>query len=501
MSFAAVQSRAVVGVVTSPVRIEVHLSRGLPGFTMVGLPEKAVKESKDRVRSALLNAGFEFPTKRIVVNLSPADLPKSGSQFDLPMALGILMASGQLSPTTLSGYECLGELTLDGKLRPIPGVLPMALAAQRMEHALIVPQDNVSEACLIRSLRVYGASDLLSICQHLQGVIPLLPCKDQQTPHPLNNYPDMQEVKGQAQARRVLEIAASGGHSVLFIGPPGAGKSMLASRLPGLLSPMSEREAEQAAVIYSVSHQGFQTSQWLQRPFRSPHHTASSAALVGGGNPPRPGEISLAHQGVLFLDELPEFQRSVLEALRQPLEAGFVTIARASRCVEFPAQFQLVMAMNPCPCGYASDEQIRCECSLEQIRRYQAKLSGPLLDRLDMHIDVPRLQPKDLLCAAEQLPESSSLIRQRVMTVQARQIDRNQVLNARMSAEQIAKSCLMSYGIQALLERAMKQQCLSGRALNRLLRVARTIADMAGVDAITESHVLEALSYRGVSRV
>lgn len=499
MTFAAVQSRTIVGVNTSPVRIEVHLSRGLPSFTMVGLPEKAVKESKDRVRSALLNAGFEFPTKRIVVNLSPADLPKEGGRFDLPIALGILIASGQLAQELMLGYESMGELTLDGKLLAVPGILPIALAVQKTDCALLVPKDNVSEASLVQSLEVFGAGTLLAICHHLQGVASISPSSIQPVVCKSNHYLDMKAVKGQEQARRVLEIAASGGHSLLLRGPPGAGKSMLASRLPGLLSPMTEKEAEQTAAIYSISQYGFQWDQWLQRPFRAPHHTASCAALVGGGNPPRPGEISLAHHGVLFLDELPEFQRPALEALREPLEVGSVSIARASRCVEFPAQFQLVVAMNPCPCGYASDEQVICQCSVEQIRRYQMKLSGPLMDRLDLHMDVPRLQPKDLLGHIEEEAESSEVIRERVIEAQMRQLHRNNNLNARMNEEQLSSSCRMNDAVKTILEQAMQLQRFSGRAINRLLSVARTIADMSGVDAIGETHVLEALSYRAIS--
>ncbi|MBV54007.1 MAG: hypothetical protein CL816_08140 [Coxiellaceae bacterium] len=501
MTFAAVQSRTIVGVSTSPVRIEVHLSRGLPSFTMVGLPEKAVKESKDRVRSALLNAGFEFPTKRIVVNLSPADLPKEGSRFDVPMALGILIASGQLHQDSVKDYECMGELTLDGQLLSVPGILPIALAVQKSRAALLVPQDNVAEASVIQSIRVFGAATLLSVCQHLKGIVPIPPNNMRSRHSTVDRYLDMKDVKGQAQGRRALEIAACGGHSLLLRGPPGAGKSMLASRLPGLLSPMTVEQAEQTAAIYSVSQNGFHSHQWLRRPFRAPHHTASCVALVGGGNPPRPGEISLAHHGVLFLDELPEFHRTALEALREPLENGFVSIARSSRCVKFPAQFQLVVAMNPCPCGYASDEYIACQCNIEGIRRYQMKLSGPLLDRLDIHIEIPRLQPQDWFGDHTHHQESSDTIRQRIMEAQLRQLERNKVLNARMTSHQLSACCAINPSTQRLLERAMTLQHFSGRTLHRLLSIARTIADLSGLDKVCESHVLEALSYRALSSV
>lgn len=496
MTFAAVSSRSLIGVKTFSVRIEVHLSRGLPSFTLVGLPEKAVKESKDRVRSALINSGFDFPTKRIVVNLSPADLPKEGSRFDLPIALGILVASQQLEQHALVNRVFIGELTLDGQLRDVPGVLPIALATHAEKQQLVVPCANLVEAGMVKGMAVHGLPDLLSTCQFIKGLIepPESPVINQ--PSAPTQYPDMSEVQGQAHVKRALEIAASGGHSVLLSGPPGCGKTMLASRLPGILPPLSHQEAAQTAVIYSISHYGFQANHWQRRPFRAPHHSASSAALVGGGNPPRPGEISLAHNGVLFLDEVAEFQRHVLQALREPLESGHITIARASRCISFPCQFQLIAAMNPCPCGYITDQEHSCECRPDQIERYQAKLSGPLKDRLDMLIEVPRLDPMTFFSKAKNSTECSSTIRQRVTAVQGKQQLRGACLNSQLTHQQVSSYCQLNTTSQHLLQQAMQRQRLSSRGLNRVLRVARTIADMADSMAINEQHISEAISLR-----
>ena len=496
MTFAAVSSRSLIGVKTFSVRIEVHLSRGLPSFTLVGLPEKAVKESKDRVRSALINSGFDFPTKRIVVNLSPADLPKEGSRFDLPIALGILVASQQLEQHALVNRVFIGELTLDGQLRDVPGVLPIALATHAKNQQLVVPRDNVREASMVKGMAVHGLPDLLSTCQFIKGLIEPPESSVINQPTAPTQYPDMSEVQGQAHVKRALEIAASGGHSVLLSGPPGCGKTMLASRLPGILPPLSHQEAAQTAVIYSISHHGFQAQHWQRRPFRAPHHSASSAALVGGGNPPRPGEISLAHNGVLFLDEVAEFQRHVLQSLREPLESGHITIARASRCISFPCQFQLIAAMNPCPCGYITDQEHSCECRPDQIERYQAKLSGPLKDRLDMLIEVPRLDPMTFFSKAKNSTECSSTIRRRVTVAQDKQQRRSTCLNSQLSHQQVSSYCQLNAASQRLLQQAMQRQRLSSRGLNRVLRVARTIADMADSMAINEQHISEAISLR-----
>ncbi len=379
MSLATIYTRAAVGIQAPPVTVEVHLANGLPVLNIVGLPEAAVKESKDRVRAALQNAQFEFPARRITVNLVPADLPKEGGRFDLPIALGILAASGQIPSDKLEQYEFIGELALSGELRPIRGALPVALQAKQAGRTLILPQENGAEAALISGAAIQPARHLLEICAQLHGQQPLSFAEPLTTP-PAPHYPDLAEVYGQHQARRALEIAAAGNHSLLFYGPPGTGKTMLASRLPGILPPMSEDEAVESAVIASVSDRGFQTGEWGCHPYRAPHHTTSAVALVGGGSNPRPGEISLAHQGVLFLDELGKFDRRVLEVLREPLESGTITISRTARQAEFPARFQLVTAMNPCPCGYLGHPNGRCRCTAEQVARYRAHLravAGP----------------------------------------------------------------------------------------------------------------------------
>mgnify|MGYP005749643857 CR=1 FL=1 len=490
MAISQLFSRAQFGIEAPPVRVETHLGPGLPAFTIVGLPATAVRESRDRVRSAIVNAGFPFPQTRITVNLAPADLPKDGGRFDLPIALGILVASGQLPARALEGFECLGELALNGDLRGVTGVLPAALACGRAGHRLLLPADNAAEASLCRGTPLFGATSLTQACAHLKGSEPLAPLAAPATPAPDPAAPCLSDVRGQAQARRALEIAASGGHSLLLCGPPGSGKSMLASRLPGLLPPLAEQQALDVAAIHSLQRPR-PTQHFHLPPFRSPHHTASAVALVGGGGHPRPGEISLAHHGVLFLDELPEFDRRVLEVLREPLETGEVSIARAARQATFPACFQLVAAMNPCPCGYFGDPQRSCGYSCEKARRYQGRLSGPLLDRIDLHLEVQAVKPDELLVQAA--GEPSVRVRERVRAARQRQLQRQGKLNQQLGVRDL-EPLLAAHG--PWLTDVMARIGLSARALHRALRVARTLADMAGEDTVSRDHLSEAMSYR-----
>lgn len=497
MPLAIVHSRANLGMRAPEVTIEVHLSKGLPGLCIVGLPEKAVKESKDRVRSAIINNGFDFPVSRMVINLAPADLPKEGGRFDLPIALGILAASDQIPQDALAQYEMVGELGLTGNLNVVKGVLPMALATGNAKRALILPMENTQEASLAVGLVIYAASHLRDVCAHLTGYCLISPYHDKNDiTTALQHYPDMADVRGQHHARRALEIAATGGHSILFSGSPGAGKTMLSSRLPGILPEMTTKESQETAIVYSVSTSGFDRKYWKKRPFRAPHHTASSAALVGGGSPPKPGEISLAHNGVLFLDELPEFNRHVLEALREPIESGVISISRASYQEQFPSRFQLVAAMNPCPCGYAGDSSGRCHCTAEMISRYQNRLSGPLLDRIDMHVVVLPLSTHALLDNKAEQAESSDVVRKRVLAARAKQMERSRCINAQLSPEKVAKYCCIDKKDHAFLENAMEKLRLSARAYHRILTLSRTIADLDNDEWIEQVHLQEALSYR-----
>jgi len=501
LSLCVLHSRAREGIEAPAVTVEVHLAGGLPALSIVGLPEMAVKESKDRVRGALLNGHFQFPAGRVTINLAPADLPKEGGRFDLPIALGVLGASGQIRADGLSRIEMLGELALSGSLRPVTGVLPAALAARDAGRALILPVENADEAALVSGLTIHPADHLLQVCEHLNGTALLPPYERLAPGESAVEYPDLSEVRGQEQAKRALEIAAAGAHSLLFLGPPGTGKSMLANRLPGILPGMTEAEALEAAAVRSVSgREPFDPRNWRQRPFRAPHHTASGVALVGGGSNPRPGEISLAHRGVLFLDELPEFDRRVLEVLREPLESGHIHISRAARQAEFPARFQLVAAMNPCPCGYLGDPSSRCRCTAEQVARYRARISGPLLDRIDLHVEVPRVPVSQLSAPETGTIEKSGQVRARVEEARKRQLDRAGKPNQALSPSELERTSPLDEPVRRLMSQALQRLGLSARAYHRVLKVALTIADLAGSDRIETTHLSEAIGYRRLDR-
>lgn len=491
MSFAKIYTRGLLGLNAPQIEVEVHVSQGLPSLTIVGLPEAAVRESKDRVRSAIINSGFQFPTKRLTINLAPADLPKDGSRLDLPIALGILIASGQLPENAADGFEFIGELALDGYLRPIHGILSIAIACQHAAHHLVLPAQNADEAAQLPDFQVFPAQHLKQVCDHLNQALPLSAHQTSNMHPQYHSGLDLSDVKGQLRPRRALEIAAAGGHSILFRGPPGTGKTLLASRLASILPPLNTQENLEVASIYSISGA---SHHFGQRPFRAPHHTASAIALVGGGSNPKPGEITLAHLGVLFLDELPEFDRKVLEVLRQPLESKEIVISRASRQITFPANFQLIAAMNPCPCGYAFNQDSRCQCSNESIKRYQNRISGPLLDRIDLHIDVPPLAAHELQSSQE--VENSSTVRHRVIQAYELQIERQQKSNMALTPTQLEQQAVLDATAQNILQLAQQRMNLSARAYHRVLRVARTIADLAQSEHIKAQHVSEALSYR-----
>jgi len=499
MSVARIASRAQVGLHAPLVHVEVHLGSGLPTFSIVGLPAPAVKESKERVRSALLNSKFEFPAGRITVNLAPADVPKEGGRFDLPIALGVLVASGQLKPAreeTLTGVEFYGELALGGELMPVEGLLLASAHAASAGHEMIVPPANADEATVAASCAIRAPKDLREICRHVAGseALPLLRSRNLAL-RARSESLDLRDIRGQLQAKRALSIAAAGSHSLLMMGPPGSGKSMLAQRLPALLPPLTATEALEVAMIASASGAGFDARGFGQRPFRSPHHTASMVALVGGGGGARPGEVSLAHRGVLFLDELPEFERRALEALREPLETGVICVSRVAMQAEYPAEFQLVVAMNPCPCGYRGDADRVCHCTPGRVDQYRWRVSGPLLDRIDLRIEVPTLGTQELM-STEPAGESTAEVAARVLAARQRQLGRSSRLNSRLAITELTQFCRLDSAGERLFWQTQSRLGISARSYHRILRVARTIADLEDSGSIEAHHVAEALQLR-----